>query len=94
MTVDGKEAFRSTTGGSAGHDGRQVQAVPFLKRPLTQPVIRARRLRVAVRAQDARREPVPLTVYTIIVYTRHGMGEIGGFDWDAANVGHILRHEV
>ena len=36
----------------------------------------------------------PLTVYTTIVYTGQGMAEIGGFDWDAANVGHIRRHAV
>jgi uncharacterized DUF497 family protein len=34
----------------------------------------------------------PVSVYTAIVYTRPGMAEIEGFDWDAANVGHILRH--
>ena len=37
---------------------------------------------------------MPFTVYTIGVYTWHGMDEIEGFDWDAANVGHILRHAV
>jgi uncharacterized protein len=35
-----------------------------------------------------------LTVYTIFVYTRRGMAEIEDFDWDAANVSHILRHAV
>jgi uncharacterized DUF497 family protein len=32
-----------------------------------------------------------LTVYTIIVYYWAWMAEIEGFDWDAANVGHIRR---
>lgn len=35
-----------------------------------------------------------LTVYTPSVYTRQLSEEIEGFDWDAANVGHILRHVV
>jgi uncharacterized DUF497 family protein len=30
-----------------------------------------------------------MSVYTPIV-----MGRIDGFDWDAANVGHVLRHSV
>jgi uncharacterized DUF497 family protein len=38
--------------------------------------------------------PTLLTVYTISVYTLRLSEEIEGFDWDAANVGHILRHEV
>jgi uncharacterized DUF497 family protein len=33
-------------------------------------------------------------VYTLIVYTGIVLERIGGFDWDAANVGHILRHSV
>jgi uncharacterized DUF497 family protein len=28
------------------------------------------------------------------VYTQDGMAEIVSFDWDAANLGHILRHAV
>lgn len=35
-----------------------------------------------------------LTVYTLSVYTLRLSEEIEGFDWDAANVGHILRHAV
>jgi hypothetical protein len=35
-----------------------------------------------------------LTVYTLPVYTLRLSDEIEGFDWDAANVGHILRHAV
>ena len=34
------------------------------------------------------------SVYTVIVYTGIVLGRIAGFDWDAANVGHILRHAV
>jgi len=33
-------------------------------------------------------------VYTVIVYTDIVLEKIEGFDWDAANVGHILRHNV
>ena len=35
-----------------------------------------------------------MTVYTIVVYTQHEMADIEGFDWDAANLGHIRRHAV
>jgi uncharacterized DUF497 family protein len=35
-----------------------------------------------------------LTVYTIIVYTRAVLDQLDGFDWDAANVDHIMRHAV
>lgn len=35
-----------------------------------------------------------LTVYTISVYTDIVLDALKGFDWDAANVGHILRHSV
>jgi uncharacterized DUF497 family protein len=35
-----------------------------------------------------------LAVYTEIVYTGDVIEELDGFDWDAANVGHILRHAV
>ncbi len=34
------------------------------------------------------------TVYTLIVYTEAVLDKIEGFDWDNANVGHILRHAV
>ena len=34
------------------------------------------------------------TVYTSIVYTRAVIEKLEGFDWDTANVGHILRHAV
>ena len=34
------------------------------------------------------------TVYTSIVYTEVVLDKIEGFDWDNANVGHILRHDV
>jgi uncharacterized DUF497 family protein len=33
-------------------------------------------------------------VYTLIVYTELVLDKIAGFDWDSANVGHILRHDV
>jgi hypothetical protein len=33
-------------------------------------------------------------VYTTLVYTGNVVDRLKGFDWDAANVGHILRHEV
>jgi len=33
-------------------------------------------------------------VYTLIVYTEVVLDEIVGFDWDDANVGHIVRHAV
>lgn len=33
-------------------------------------------------------------VYTISVYTTIVAGQIDGFDWDPANVGHVLRHKV
>lgn len=35
-----------------------------------------------------------LDVYTLIVYTEVVLDKIEGFDWDNANVGHILRHAV
>jgi uncharacterized protein len=35
-----------------------------------------------------------LTVYTPSVYTNRVADEIDGFEWDGANVGHILRHRV
>lgn len=35
-----------------------------------------------------------LTVYTASVYTLRLSEDIEGFDWNAANVGHILRHAV
>lgn len=35
-----------------------------------------------------------MPVYTSSVYTEHRMDAIEGFDWDAANVGHVLRHAV
>lgn len=34
------------------------------------------------------------TVYTSIVYTEVVLDKIEGFDWDNANLGHILRHAV
>ena len=34
------------------------------------------------------------SVYTLLVYTERVIGKLAGFDWDAANVGHILRHDV
>lgn len=33
-----------------------------------------------------------MTVYTIPVYTAVVIDGLRGFDWDVANVGHILRH--
>jgi len=36
----------------------------------------------------------PLTVYTIAVYTIGVLDQLDGFDWDAANVNHIMRHAV
>jgi hypothetical protein len=33
-------------------------------------------------------------VYTTAVYTQIVLTDLEGFDWDAANVGHILRHAV
>jgi uncharacterized DUF497 family protein len=33
-------------------------------------------------------------VYTLVVYTDIVLNKIEGFEWDAANVGHILRHAV
>ena len=36
----------------------------------------------------------PLTVYTVIVYTEIVLDKLEGFDWDAANVDHILRHAI
>lgn len=35
-----------------------------------------------------------LAVYTVVVYTENVLETLLGFDWDAANVGHILRHAV
>ena len=35
-----------------------------------------------------------LHVYTVAVYTQSVLDKIEGFDWDGANVGHILRHAV
>lgn len=35
-----------------------------------------------------------LTVYTITVYTIAVLDQLDGFDWDAANVDHIMRHAV
>ncbi len=35
-----------------------------------------------------------LTVYTLIVYTSRVSDKIRAFEWNAANVGHILRHGV
>ena len=35
-----------------------------------------------------------LRVYTLAVYTGSVLDKIEGFDWDGANVGHILRHAV
>ena len=35
-----------------------------------------------------------VAVYTLVVYTGTVLDQIEGFDWDAANVGHILRHAV
>jgi len=40
------------------------------------------------------RPPGPLTVYTIAVYTKAVLDQLDGFDWDAANVDHIMRHAV
>ena len=37
---------------------------------------------------------IPIVVYTSIVYTETVLDRIDGFDWDTANVGHILRHAV
>jgi uncharacterized DUF497 family protein len=34
------------------------------------------------------------TVYTLVVYTEVVLDKLAGFEWDAANVGHILRHAV
>ena len=34
------------------------------------------------------------SVYTDVVYTPIVIRDLEGFDWDAGNVGHILRHEV
>ena len=33
-------------------------------------------------------------VYTLVVYTEGVLDKIEGFDWDSANVGHIVRHVV
>ena len=33
-------------------------------------------------------------VYTLMVYTGVVLDKIVGFDWDDANVGHIVRHAV
>ena len=33
-------------------------------------------------------------VYTLVVYTRVVLDKIEGFDWDSANIGHIVRHLV
>lgn len=35
-----------------------------------------------------------VSVYTGIVYTEGVLDGIEGFDWDNANVGHIVRHSV
>jgi uncharacterized DUF497 family protein len=35
-----------------------------------------------------------LHVYTIVVYTPTGTEPIEVFDWDTANVSHVLRHSV
>jgi len=35
-----------------------------------------------------------LTVYTNVVYISDVPDEIDGFDWDVANIGHIMRHGV
>ena len=35
-----------------------------------------------------------MAVYTLLVYTEIVLDKIDGFDWDTANVGHILRHAV
>ena len=37
-------------------------------------------------------DSAPIGVYTLIVYTKALLDTIEGFDWDDANVGHILRH--
>lgn len=37
---------------------------------------------------------MPHSVYTVLVYTGIVTGRIEGFDWDPANVGHVLRHAV
>ena len=35
-----------------------------------------------------------MTVYTVIVYTEIVLDKLEGFDWDAANMDHILRHAI
>jgi uncharacterized DUF497 family protein len=49
---------------------------------------------VAVSVPSRSRRGTSPIAYTVIVYTEIVPGKIEGFEWDAANVGHILRHNV
>ena len=45
-------------------------------------------------SRDLARPGRCFAVYTLVVYTGIVLDKIEGFDWDTANVGHILRHAV
>jgi uncharacterized DUF497 family protein len=51
-------------------------------------------LQKSMRAGQAQGRREPFTVYTTVVYTEVVLNNLQGFDWDAANVGHILRPAV